>query len=237
MPTSYLFKLDFFDYPIENKFDVILMNPPFVRHHLVDDEKRNKYQKSIVGTFRLKRTSDLWAYFLVKSSLHLKKGGSIGAILPWSFLQAEYAQEIRMWLSDKFKEIQILALNPEYFNGAQERIVLLWLKNYGSAVKSIKISFSQHLSEALRYCDITREQWMAQSIIFSNDYDISSILSMYVEDFNFKQFEEFANIKIGVVTGADDFFILGKKDAKKYFLSKKYLVPIFTSSREFSGFF
>ena len=175
------------------------MNPPFVRHHLIDDEKRKKYQKIVAGTCQLKWTSDLWAYFLVKSSLHLKKGGSIGAILPWSFLQAEYAQDIRMWLSDNFEEIQILALNAEYFNDAQERIVLLWLKNYGSAVKSIKISFSQHLSDDLTYCELTKEQWNAQSIIFSSNYDISSILSMYVEDFNFKQFEKFPNVKIGVV--------------------------------------
>ena len=237
MPISHLMELDFFDYPIENKFDVILLNPPFVRHHLIDDEKRNKYQKIVAGAFRLKWTSDLWAYFLAKSSLHLKKKGSIGAILPWSFLQAEYAQDIRMWLSDNFEEIQILALNAEYFNDAQERIVLLWLKNYGSAVESIKISFSQHLSDDLKYREITKEQWNAESIIFSSNYDISSILSMYVEDFNFKQFEEFANVKIGVVTGADDFFILGEEDAINTLFSKKHLVPIFTSSKEFSGLF
>jgi hypothetical protein len=104
-------------------------------------------------------------------------------------------------------------------------------------VKSIKISFSQHLSDDLKYCGITREQWNAHSIIFSNDYDISSILSMYVEDFNFKQFAKYASVKIGVVTGADDFFIMGEKDAKKYFFTKKHLIPIFTSSKEFSGLF
>ena len=237
LPSSNLMEIDFFDYFSEDKFDVVVMNPPFVRHHLIDREKRKKYQRIIAGICPIKWTSDLWAYFLVKSCLHLKKGGNIGAILPWSFLQADYAQQIRKWLSDNFEEIQILALNAEYFNDAQERIVLLWLKNYGSAVESIKISFSQHLSADLKYCEIAKEQWNAQSIIFSSNYDILSILSMYVEDFNFKQFEEFANVKIGVVTGADDFFILGEEDAKKYFFSKKHLVPIFTSSKEFLGLF
>ncbi len=237
LPSSHLMEMDFFDYSPERKFDVIAMNPPFVRHHLIADEKRRKYQKIVAETCRLKWTADLWAYFLVKSCLHLKKGGNIGAILPWSFLQAEYAQDIRMWLSDNFEEIQVLALNAEYFNDAQERVVLLWLTNYGLSAKSIRISFSQHLSDAVRYYDITKAQWNAQSIIFSGDYDIPSILTMYIEDYNFKRIEEFASVKIGVVTGADNFFILSAEDAKKYSFSKKHLVPIFTSSREFSGLF
>jgi adenine-specific DNA methylase len=236
-PRSHLMEMDFFDYSSENKFDVIVMNPPFVRHHLIVDEKRQTYQKIVAEICRLKWSSDLWAYFLVKSCLHLRKGGNIGAILPWSFLQADYAQDIRMWLSDKFEEIQALALNAEYFNDAQERVVLLWLKNYGFSLKSLRISFSQHLSDDARYYDITKEKWNAQSIIFSSDHDISSILSMYIDDFNFQQVEEFASVKIGVVTGADNYFILTEEDAKKYSFSKKHLVPIFTSSTEFSGLY
>jgi len=94
---------------------VIVMNPPFVRHHLIDNEKRKLYQRMVAGICPIKWSSDLWAYFLVKSCLHLNTGGKVGAILPWSFLQAEYAQDIRIWLSDNFKEIQLLGTQCRIF--------------------------------------------------------------------------------------------------------------------------
>lgn len=233
LPSSNLLEIDFFDYSIENKFDVIVMNPPFVRHHLIDHEKRIKYQSMISGICQIKWSSDLWAYFLVKSCLHLKRGGEIGAILPWSFLQAEYAQDIRIWLSDNFKEIQILALGAEYFNDAQERVVLLWLKGYGNQSKSIRISFSTHISDSINYSDITKEQWHARTVFYSSINDIQNILDKYINEHNFENFEQYGNIRIGVVTGADDFFILDEKEARAIGFSKKFLLPIYSSSKEF----
>lgn len=237
LPSSNLMEIDFFDYFSEDKFDVIVMNPPFVRHHLIDREKRKKYQRIIAGIFPIKGTSDLWAYFLVKSCLHLKKGGNIGAILPWSFLQADYAQEIRKWLSENFEEIQLLALSKEYFNDAQERIVLLWLKGYGRRAKSIRIAFSAHTSNPVGYSDLTQEQWKTKTVLYSSSNNIQKILDEYNDKHNFKNFEEYGSVKIGVVTGADGFFILDKELAKKYSFPAKYLIPIFSSSKEFTGLF
>ncbi|MDP1992989.1 MAG: N-6 DNA methylase [Syntrophales bacterium] len=235
LPSSNLMETDFFDYFSEGKFDVIVMNPPFVRHHLIDREKIEKYQKTIEGICPIKWSSDLWAYFLVKSCLHLNTGGKVGAILPWSFLQAEYAQDIRRWLADNFEEIQLLALSAEYFNDAQERVVLLWLKGYGCHSKSINISFSDHINDSIDYFHLTKEQWQSKTVLHSNNYDITTILDNYINKHKFKKFEEFGNIKIGVVTGADNFFILDEEEASKYGFSEECLVPIFRSSLELTG--
>ena len=91
------------------------MNPPFVRHHLVSKNDLEEYRKQTNNICRVKKTSDLWTYFLLKSADLLKKGGSIGAILPWSFLQSDYSLEVRNWLTRKFDNIRLLALTDEYF--------------------------------------------------------------------------------------------------------------------------
>jgi hypothetical protein len=67
----------------------------------------------------------------------LKNGGSIGAIFPWAFLQADYAQPVRKLLAEKFESIEYSALSGKYFEDAQERVVLVWLKNYGNPCNSI----------------------------------------------------------------------------------------------------
>lgn len=235
LPESNLVKQDFFDYPDENKYDLILMNPPYVRHHFLDDEIRKKYHQSIASTLKLKLTSGLWAYFLVKAVKHLKKQGSIGAILPWSFLQADYSQKIREWLLNHFREIKILALNSEYFPKTEERILMVWLNNYGQRTDSIKISFSSDLRENTTYMTLDKKEWLLPRVNFSRQDDIESLLQRYIDRYDFIRFGEAARVSIGVVTGADSFFILPGDDARGKQFPDSRLIPILSSAKEFSG--
>ena len=235
LPGHHLLKLDFFKYPLDKKFDVILMNPPYVRHHIMSDRRIRSYKKIVDEIYSVKPTSDLWVYFLVKAVNHVKEGGSLGAILPWSFLQAEYARDIRKWLAGKFAKIQVLALGSRYFDKAQERTMLVWLEGFGQSARSIKISFSPNLQEDLIYRDLKSDFWESEEVLYSATHDIDMIIGRYIEDHNFKRFQEFANIKIGAVTGADDFFIVDVDEAKKRGFLSGHLIPIYTSARELSG--
>lgn len=237
LPSANLLELDFFEYPLENKFDIILMNPPYVRHHTIGKEKIKAYQDLTSDKCNLNYASDLWAYFLVKSVGHLKKGGSIGAILPWSFLQADYACNLRSWLSDIFGEIKVLALGAKYFDKAKERVILLWLKNYGETCRTIKIAFAKHIEEGLSYVDLKLENWKSDKVNFNENYDTEFILSRYIEEFGFSKFENYADVRIGVVTGADVYFIVSETVAKGLGFSDEHLISIFTTSKEFSGLF
>jgi adenine-specific DNA methylase len=237
LPRPNLVKQNFFDYSMKNKYDVIIMNPPYIRHHLLSNKDRGKYHELISSRCDIKLTSDLWAYFLIKSVGHLKKTGSIGAILPWGFLQADYAQKIRVWLLDHFEEIKILALSSEYFNGTEERVLLVWLKNYGRKTNSIKISFSKKLEENMTYMELNKKGWQSSPVIVSDHYDIETIIQRYINEYNFIRFGEIAKVRIGVVTGADKFFILPESEAKNKCFPDDQLIPILSSSKEFSDFY
>ncbi len=235
-PDSNLSEQDFFDYSLANKYDVIIMNPPFVRHHLIDKKKREKYYRLISPICDIAYTSDLWVYFLIKAVAHLKKMGSIGAILPWSLLQADYTQRIRTWLLDKFEEIKILAVGSEYFTDTQERVLLVWLKNYGSKTRAIKTSFSRKVVENIIYMDLSKELWQSSPVSFGTHYENESIIQEYINKYGFVRFGQIAKIRIGVVTGADDFFILSETEAKNKYFTNNRLIPILTTAKEFSGF-
>lgn len=236
LPESHLSKQDFFDYSLENKYDIIIMNPPYVRHHLINDEEREKYRGLISPLFNLKLTSDLWAYFLVKSVGHLKEMGCIGAILPWSFLQADYAKNIRIWLLDKFEEIKILALGSEYFDRTEERVLLVWLKGCGHNTRSIKISFSQKINGNLTYMDLDKKTWQSSPSTTSDRDDIEAIIQRYIKQYSFLRLGKIASVRIGVVTGADKFFILPESAARNRGFKEEQLIPILCSAKEFVGF-
>lgn len=229
--------IDFMKFSSPHKFDVILMNPPFVRHHLINDEDRRDYQRTINNIGFLRNTADLWAYFLMKCITHLKEGSSIGAILPWSFLQSDYARDIRVWLLNKFEEIRVLALNDGYFKEAKERILLLWLVKYGQRTKSIKIAFSQSLEKSCKYSSIDKSTWKSQRVVFSMAGSVEDILKRYTDEFGFCRLGDIAKINIGVVTGADKYFIIDKAVTSFLGLRKKNLVPILTTLKDFSGLY
>lgn len=237
IPSSQLLKIDFLNFPFEHKFDVILMNPPFVRYPNIGTQKIEEYQNITTQIFKAKTRSDLWVYFLIKSIGHLKNSGSIGAILPWSFLQANYSRDLRAWLTEQFEEIKILALGSQYFDKAAERILLVWLHNYRYQSNSIKICFSKNITNDLIYSNIDKKQFESPIVAVSKNYNVDKILEKYVNNHSFNKFKKFADIKIGVVTGANDFFIRTNEDANKLGFSKDHLIPVFTSSKEFLGLY
>jgi adenine-specific DNA-methyltransferase len=74
---------DFFDYSIENKFDTIAGNPPYVRFQ---DIKKNTKDKLEMANFD--KRSNLYLFFIEKCVKHLKPKGELIFITPRDFLKA-----------------------------------------------------------------------------------------------------------------------------------------------------
>jgi adenine-specific DNA-methyltransferase len=233
LPEANLLKNDFFDYPIERKFQTILMNPPYVRHHLQNEKEINRYRLLHEELRILNNSSDLWALFLVKAVSHLQENGNIGAILPWAFLQADYSQPLRKWLADNFGTIDVLALSDKYFEDADERIVIIWLKQYGQENRSINIAGSSNIRSKIEYSKISLKSWLANRVSYNGGNAADEILTRYQSEYKFSKFSDYADVKIGVVTGAVDYFILPRAEAKKYDIPNQRLIPIITVSDEF----
>ena len=236
LPDSHLTALDFFEYPDDNKFDVILMNPPYVRHHYLSNDRIGKYQSLLSEYCALSQTSDLWAYFLVKSVLHLRNGGSIGAILPWSFLQADYARNLRQWLSKLFGEIKLLILRQSYFRNANERVVLVWLRGYRETCRRVSIAEVDAVDDHVNYTDLSIHRWLSAKVVFNQNGDLDEILTSYVDQFGFSMLGDHADVKLGVVTGANKFFVLLEGDAERSGFTTNNMIPVLTDSRKLSGF-
>ncbi len=235
LPQANLKETDFFDYRNEILFDTILMNPPYIRHHVQKANKIKKYRSQNPELTFLENTSDLWAYFLVKAVSHLEKDGSIGAILPWAFLQADYAKPVRKWLSERFEDIQALALSNRYFESADERVIVLWLRKYLRINASIKIGSSQRIESKIEFKKLNLEDWLADRVHYSGKGDVDSLFSRLKREFAFIKLDEIAEVKIGVVTGAVDYFIIHGANLNSF--KKSRLIPILTSSDEFPDFF
>lgn len=236
LPEANLQEMDFFDYEVKNQFQTILMNPPYVRRHIQNSEKVNVYRKTFPNLSLANNSADLWALFLIKSVTHLKEGGNIGAILPWAFLQADYAKPIRNWLFDIFREIKVVALSDKFFEKADERVVVIWLNGYGHKCKSLKIGASESIKSKIVFSNLSYSNWCSDRVFYSGGNSIDEILSEYKNRFEFKKISNYAEVKIGVVTGSVDYFIMPRKEAKETGFNVSRLIPILKSSTEFGDY-
>lgn len=75
--------IDFFDYPIEEKFDTIIGNPPYVRFQDIQETTRKKLHSRLFDN-----RSNLYLFFIEKCINHLNDGGELIFITPRDFLKA-----------------------------------------------------------------------------------------------------------------------------------------------------
>ena len=76
--------IDFFDYPISEKFMTIIGNPPYVDNKFLD----------IRHETNIKVQANLYLYFIEKCFYHLEEGGELIFIVPREFIKATSATSV-----------------------------------------------------------------------------------------------------------------------------------------------
>ena len=215
----------------KEKYDVVLMNPPFVRHHLIPREVKKNIRDIIGNDWSIPLSSDLWAYFLVHSLNFIRKGGTLAAILPWSFLYADFARRIRELLLERFQTLRVLVIGKRMFARAEERILVVLGNGFGSSSFDISICYSHNVSKkriAWTYMDGTT--WLESPRRCLASVEVHSVLEILKNRLGLKPLREYARVHIGTVTGANKFFILDKDLIKAMRLPHEILQPIITRS-------
>jgi ABC-type dipeptide/oligopeptide/nickel transport system ATPase component len=71
--------------------DIIVMNPPYIRQEKIDKQDKDHY----VQTYFLDRTSDIYAYFMVRALKLLKEGGAAAIISSDKWLEVGYGLKLQ----------------------------------------------------------------------------------------------------------------------------------------------
>ncbi len=220
-----------FDQP-EMRFDVVLMNPPFVRYNLIPIETRKRIRSIVGNEGKLPTKSDFWVYFLIHSLKFIRNNGNLAAILPWSFLYADFAKGVRELLLEKFRILRIIAIGQRMFEKADVRILVLVGIGYGGSSSEIGVCYSSGISKRkISWKPIEQNIWRSSPWICLVNSNIHKIISKVGNGIGFETLGCFAKIRIGTVTGANNFFILDRETAKSMILPEIILRPIITGSR------
>ncbi len=243
---------DFFGWwqghPVRN-VDAVVGNPPFIRYQNFPEPHRTRAM-AIMKDLGLtpNKLTNIWVPFVVAAAASLRPGGRLALVLPAELLQVTYAAQLRSFLTDRFKRIDIVACNELFFEKAEQEVVLLLADGALEAASDANLC-RVTMTETRTLAEITdrtpdavlagaqpktirhdNEKWLKyflteQEITFMRrlrDAAVTTNLSTHAE------------IDVGVVTGKNEFFVLTGEQIVELGL-EEYTTPLVSRSVQLKG--
>lgn len=196
----------------DKRFNLVVGNPPFIRYQYYDPEQQ-KLADEIFKRSRLKRTklTNAWVTFVVGCSQLLAETGKMGFVIPSELLMVKYAQQLRQYLAKNFNKINIISFENLVFEEIQQEVVLLLCEKNGTAEHLI-----EHIevkdAGGLLTLDPHRLKFPTKKIDFHTDKWTYYFLEKKELDLlekvkrNMPSISTYANVEVGITTGANDYF-------------------------------
>jgi len=187
------------------KFDVIVGNPPYVRHQQLStaQKKRAREIRQLVLP-QLNLQASLWGLFLIHSSQFLAEGGRFGWLLPSSFIYSDYAKDLQHFLQRHFEEVRIVRLDERLFEsqGAMEGTVVLAAAGWSSADRGSTSFIRESTVSTIDKLSCALSESAPAAPRANNTFEGLATQSVRLGDY--------CSIQIGVVTGNAKFFLFNQ---------------------------
>lgn len=221
--------------------DAVVGNPPYVRYHGFTGASRARgLERARSQGVELSNLASSWAHFVVHAAGFLKPTGRLALVLPAELLHTDYAAPVRKWLLATFRSVTIITFDRLTFADAEVDALLLLADPQGPAgLRVVRVRDA----EALRQMTLPAEP-TAQAKPTAAHATPRWSGTLNPEAFALyegllasggSRLGEFASVDIGVVTGANKFFILEPEKARELRIPERYLVPIVESAGNLSG--
>lgn len=211
-----LLRSDFFDLAPNDTglFDAVVGNPPYIRYHLFrGDARRRGHDAAAAGGVELNGLASSWAPFVVHASRFLRDDGRLAFVLPAELLHVDYAKPIRSFLLERFGSITVVTFERAVFPGAMIDTVLL-LAEGGTrrGLRVLRLRDETELADVVSapFAMPSTERW---SSLRTAGAGVSALEKLRAAG-RLLRLGEIASVDIGCVTGANDFFVLTRTEAR-----------------------
>jgi methylase of polypeptide subunit release factors len=102
--------------PLEEaqKFNFLISNPPYVRHHHITSKEKTRLQSTTEAAcgVHIAGLAGLYCYFLGLAHPWLQRGGIAGWLIPSEFMDVKYGGPLKQYLLDKVTLLRIHRFDP-----------------------------------------------------------------------------------------------------------------------------
>jgi adenine-specific DNA methylase len=201
------------------RFDAVLGNPPFIRYQYLDERTQAHAARLFERCgIPFTRHTNAWVPFVVAALSQLAPGGRLGMVVPAELLHVLHAQALRDLLIATCSRVVVVDLGALCFEDALQGVVLLMAERAAQPSAPAELALVQarglgFLADAparlLAQADFApaghlNGKWM--TLLLSGAE--RSLLSGLAEAAPFQRMDRLAEVDVGIVTGANKFFLV-----------------------------
>ena len=216
--------------PEEAKSNLLICNPPYVRHHHIGSDKfrLQDVTHSRCGV-RIGGLAGLYCYFLGLSHSWLSENGVACWLIPSEFMDVNYGVAVKDYLTRQVTLLQIHRFDPndvQFDDALVSSAVVLFKKALPQKDHKVLFSYGGALSSQPQQSrSIPLISLVAESKWTRFPAKSPSGVSSY------PRLSSLFRVNRGIATGNNAFFIMTKEKAKEHGLPAKFLRPILPSPR------
>ncbi|WP_066681809.1 Eco57I restriction-modification methylase domain-containing protein [Sphingomonas sp. CCH9-E2] len=212
-----------------DRFDLVIGNPPFIRKHNYSDEfKENLETLAGLIKYPLPQLKNSWAAFLAASTRLLADCGVAAFVIPYELMTVAYGQQALLWLCAEFPRIDLFISDQKAFPALDQDAIIFVGQKQPAAPEGLfiqRVVDMADLGAAQEHAlEIAGEESLALEL---NRFLIPPATLPLIQRLQREspKIFDYCTSAPGIVTAANDFFILTEARAKELQLLE-FTLPI-----------
>jgi adenine-specific DNA-methyltransferase len=216
--------------PPARGFNLILTNPPYVRHHHISSEIKDRLKAQLAASLRMEISglAGLYCYFMLLCHDWMEKEGLAIWLVPSEFMDVNYGVTLRRYLTERVTLLHIHRFCPtdvQFTDALVSSAIVVFRKAPPSIGHRVRFSLGGPIdepqSEASLPLDVLRRsrKWTK----FPECTTVENTDELTLGDLFI--------IKRGLATGSNSFFILDDEEIKDWNIPRQFLKPILPGPR------
>lgn len=211
-------------------FNLLICNPPYVRHHhLTNGDKESLQSRTLKASgVKIGGLAGLYCHFLGLSHAWLGEGAVSGWLIPSEFMDVNYGREVKRYLLERVTLLRIHRFDPDdvQFADALVSSAVVWFRNEAPANdNTVEFTFGGTLAEP----KLTKRV-SARALSHERKW------TRFPESEERRRSQvptvaDFFKIKRGLATGHNRYFILSEEELAERRLPRECFKPILPSPR------
>jgi predicted RNA methylase len=211
-------------------FNLIVCNPPYVRHHHMGKEEKTRLLAATTASSGVEMAglAGLYCYFLGLAHAWLEPDGIAGWLIPSEFMDVNYGVSVKRYLLNQVELLRIHRFDPSelQFGDALVSSAVVWFRNRKPKPDGqVEFSYGGTHTEP----KITRLVPLAalQGAAKWTSLALDGVRVMH----DGLRLADFFDIKRGLATGDNRFFILSREEIDARKLPREFFKPILPGPR------
>ena len=228
------------------RFDAVLGNPPFIRYQYLPplfQVRAERIFKKLDCKFT--KHTNAWVPFILASFALLRPGGRLAMVVPAEIIHVTHARSLRLHLGANSRRLVVVDPEKLWFSGTlQGAVLLLAEKRRGPRDRAEGLGIHPVRDREFINADpetvfnapqpingkTIQGKWTRALL----EPHTRTLLDGLAEEKSVRRFKDVAEVDVGIVTGANNFFLVGDDTVQRFGL-EKWAHPMFGRSEHCPG--